>query len=110
MGEPDFGAEGMTDADRAYAGSRFSDVVEALLENPYQQVWGRAGEPPLPMHQLPLGRVLEGIASHTTGYLFRKATERAVDSDADLRWGANRKGFLRLLHPNGVCLVGRWHI
>jgi len=27
-----------------------------------------------------------------------------------LRWGADKKGFRRLLHPNGVCLIGRWQI
>ena len=42
--------------------------------------------------------------------MFRKATERAVDSKADLRWGPDRKGFRRLLHPNGVCLAGEWRI
>src|SRR5262249_29868713 len=30
--------------------------------------------------------------------------------DADLRWGPDRKGFRRLVHPNGVCLTGRWRI
>jgi hypothetical protein len=42
--------------------------------------------------------------------LFQKATERAVDSHADLRWGPDRKGFRRLLHPNGICLIGEWQI
>jgi hypothetical protein len=42
--------------------------------------------------------------------LFRKATARTVDSHADLRWGPDRKGFRRLLHPNGVCLSGEWRI
>jgi hypothetical protein len=36
--------------------------------------------------------------------------ERAVDSAADLRWGPDRKGFRRLVHPNGVCLTGLWQI
>ena len=41
---------------------------------------------------------------------FERASERTLDSGADLRWGPDRKGFTRLLHPNGVCLVGRWQI
>ena len=41
---------------------------------------------------------------------FRQATERAVESEADMRWGPDRRGFRRLLHPNGVCLFGRWII
>ena len=35
---------------------------------------------------------------------------RAVDLRADLRWGADGKGFRRLLHPNGICLTGMWEI
>jgi hypothetical protein len=38
--ESDF-IEGITDEDRAYCGSRFSDVREALFANPYQRTWGR---------------------------------------------------------------------
>ena len=43
-------------------------------------------------------------------YQFRAAAERTVDSGADLRWGAGRKGYRRLLHPNGICLTGLWEI
>ena len=60
------------------------------------------GQPPLPVGKVTLFSVAGGA--------FRKATERAVDSNADLRWGADRKGFRRLVHPNGVCLIGRWQI
>src|SRR3954463_11447125 len=42
--------------------------------------------------------------------MLRKAAERTVDSQADLRWGPDRKGFRHLLHPNGVCLTGEWRI
>jgi hypothetical protein len=45
-----FGIEAITDEDRAYGGSRFSDVHEALFANPYQRIWGADGEPPLPVH------------------------------------------------------------
>jgi hypothetical protein len=41
---------------------------------------------------------------------FERASERALDSAADLRWGPDGKGFKRLLHPNGLCLTGRWRI
>ena len=98
----DFGTPQMTDQDRAYAGSRFREVVDALFANPYQRVWGGPGEPPLPVYEV----TFPTVASHQ----FRQATERAVDSGADLRWGPDRKGFRRLVHPNGVCLIGRWRI
>jgi hypothetical protein len=104
------GTERTTDEDRAYRGSRFSDVQAALFANPYQRTWGAAGEPPLPVHDVTLMNVLRGILPLGRPYVFRQATERAVDSRADLRWGPDRKGFRRLLHPNGICLTGLWQI
>jgi hypothetical protein len=105
-----FGVESFTEEDRAYNGSRFADVRDALFANPYQEVWGRAGQPPLPAYDVALSRVLRGVWSFGKQYLFEQATARAIDSHADLRWGPDRKGFRRLLHPNGVCLTGRWEI
>jgi len=109
--EPEyFGSEQVTEEDRAYNGSRFSEIREALFANPYQKIWGREGEPPLPVYEVSLLSVLRGILPLGRPYLFRQATERAVDSHADLRWGPDRKGFRRLLHPNGVCLTGLWEV
>jgi hypothetical protein len=104
------GTEHTTDEDRAYHGSRFSDVQAALFANPYQRTWGASGEPPLPVHDVTLMNMLRGILPLGRPYVFRQATERAVDSRADLRWGPDRKGFRRLLHPNGICLTGLWRI
>jgi hypothetical protein len=98
----EFGIEALTDDDRAYAGSRYRDVVDALFANPYQRVWGGAGEPPLPIYEVTLGRLIRGAIV--------KASARTLDSGADLRWGPDRKGFRRLVHPNGVCLLGQWRI
>ena len=109
--QPDyFGTEEVTEEDRAYKGSRFSEIRDALFANPYQKVWGRDGEPSLPVYEVTLSSVLRGILPLGRRYLFRQATERAVDSHADLRWGPDRKGFQRLLHPNGICLTGIWEI
>jgi hypothetical protein len=85
-------------------------VRDALFANPYQKVWSCAGEGPLPTYEVTLSSVLRGILSFGKPYLFRQATQRAVDSHADLRWGRDGKGFRRLLHPNGVCLTGLWEI
>ena len=85
-------------------------MCDAIFANPYQKVWGRAGEPPLPVYEVTTRSVLRGVLPFGAPYLFRKATERAVDSHADLRWGADRKGYRRLLHPNGICLTGFWEI
>ena len=99
MSSRSFGIEGITDEDRAYGGSRFSVVRDALFVNPYQETWGARGEPPLPVHPVTLSSLLYGILPFGPPYVFRQATERAVDSAADLRWGPNRKGFRRLVHP-----------
>ena len=104
------GSEQFSDEDRVYAGSRFRDVVDALFANPYQKVWGRAGEPPLPNEDVTIRSVFGGLLSLGKPPRFERASERTLDSGADLRWGPDRKGFARLLHPNGVCLVGRWQI
>jgi hypothetical protein len=110
MGSQYFGTEEVTEADRAYAGSRFSEVRDALWANPYPGDWDRNSQAKLPVYRVTLLSVLTGILSPGKNYFFRQATERAVDSHADLRWGPDGKGFRRLLHPNGVCLTGLWEI
>ena len=102
MAMSEFGDQQLTDEDRGYAGSRFKEVVDALFANPYQRVWGGQGEAPLPVYKVSFGSLL-------SGRLFN-ASARTLDSRADLRWGADRKGFRRLVHPNGVCLIGKWQI
>jgi hypothetical protein len=110
MEQKNFGTEWTTDEDRTYQGVRFSEIRNAVFASPYQRVWGGKGEPALPVYKVTLSSVLRGILPFGKQYLFRQATERAVDSHADLRWGHDRKGFRRLLHPNGICLTGLWEI
>jgi hypothetical protein len=105
-----FGTEQVTDEDRSYRGSRFSEVRDAVFANPYQKVWGGLGEPRLPTYSASLPSVLRGVLPLGSPYFFRQAVARAVDSRADLRWGPDRKGFRRLIHPNGICLTGLWEI
>jgi hypothetical protein len=105
-----FGTEAFTQADRDYQGSRFVEVRDAIFANPYQEVWGREGVASLPIYKVTLSSVLRGILSFGKRYIFQQAVARTVDSHADLRWGADGKGFRRLLHPNGVCLTGVWQI
>jgi hypothetical protein len=110
MPDVDVGSEQFTDEDRLYAGSRFRDVVDALFANPYQKVWGREGEPPLPYQEVTIRTVFGGLLSFVHPPRFQHAAERSLDSHADLRWGPDGKGFTRFLHPNAVCLTGRWRI
>lgn len=90
-----YGAISITDEDRAHRGSSFSEIREALLANPYQRVWGADKGPVLPTYQVTLPGFLRGLLPLGKPYLFRQATERAVDSHADLRWGPDKKGFRR---------------
>ncbi|WOJ88309.1 hypothetical protein RZS28_10690 [Methylocapsa polymorpha] len=107
--EPEyFGIEEFTEEDWGYGGSRFRDVRDAVFANPYQKVWGGEGESPPPYYKATLSGALRGVFSRR--YLLRKAAERTVDSHSDLRWGPDRRGFRRLIHPNGVCLTGLWEI
>jgi hypothetical protein len=110
MSGPAIGSEQIGDEDRRYAGSRYRDIVDALVANPYQRVWGRAGEPPLPVQDVTIKTVFGGLLSFGRPARFRHASERTLDSGADLRWGPDGKGFARLLHPNAACLFGRWTI
>jgi hypothetical protein len=109
--KPDFfGAIATTDEDRKHKGSRFAEIREAIFANPYQRVWGAPDQQPLPVYKVSLPQFVHGILPFGKPYTFRKATERAVDSHSDLRWGPDRKGYRRLLHPNGLCLTGVWEI
>jgi hypothetical protein len=64
----------------------------------------------MPVHQVTLLSLLNGVLSFGRRYTFQQAVARTIDSKADLRWGTNGKGFRRLVHPNGICLSGRWEI
>jgi hypothetical protein len=110
MTQVETGFEQFSDEDRIYAGSRYRDVVDAVFANPYQQVWGRDGEPALPNDVVTIRSVFGSLLKRHWDKRFEHASERALDSAADLRWGPDRKGFRRLLHPNGICLTGRWRI
>ena len=100
----------VADEGRVSPGSKFSEIVAALAANPYQRVWGTPGEPALPVYEVSLRSVLGGLASFGIPRQFRRDSERTLDSRADMRWGAHGKGFRRLVHPNGICLSGRWSI
>lgn len=102
------GHQEMTDEDRGYRGSRYSEVRQALYANPYRD--GASGQVagPLPMFQSTIRNAWKGTL-HGPNYL-KQASARAVDSRADLRWGPDGKGFRRILAPNGICVLGTWEI
>lgn len=99
-----------TVGDREYIGSRYSEVVAAIFANPYQKIWGAPGEPPLPVYEVSYRTVLGGLASIGLPGQFQRDCVRTLDTRADLIWGADGKGFRRLVHPNGVCLTAMWSI
>jgi hypothetical protein len=90
--------------------STYREIRDAVFENPYYNVWGAPGEPPLPVYRVTLRSVLAGILPGGKSYQFLADAGRTIDSKEDLRWGPDRRGHRRLLHPNGVCLFGKWQI
>jgi len=109
MGEP-ADNQGLIEDDLRFTGSRYAEVREAMFANPYQKVWGGAGEPAFERAEVTLAGALRGMFSFVMKWRLLSAAERTLASHADLRWGADRKGFQRLLHPNGISLFGTWEI
>ena len=103
------GPQEFAEHDRQGSESRYSEVREAVFANPYYSVWGAGGQP-LPIYRVTLRSVLRGILPFGLKYQFREAAKRTVDSKADMRWGPDGRGYRRLLHPNGICLFGKWEI
>lgn len=94
--------------DKCYQGSTFEEVREAILENPYIPDWVSNHAMPLPVYRVTLRSLLAGVFSRRNRFL--NASIRTTRSKADLRWGPDLRGQRRLLHPNGICLTGRWRI
>jgi hypothetical protein len=79
----EFGIEQVVDADRAYSGSRFREVRDAVFSDPYPGIWDGDGR--MPTYQVTLKRVLSGLLPFARNYFFHQAVARSVDSPADLR-------------------------
>ena len=106
------GDQGLTPEDRQYSGSSFQEVRDAVFSNPYYVgAWGQTSQQPLPVYPSQFWSVATGLFSLSKRFFFLDAAQRTLESRADLRWGGpDRKGFLRLIHRNGVCLTGTWNI
>jgi hypothetical protein len=104
------GEQGMTEEDRTSEGSRYADVRAALYANPYRSGRSGQGPGPLPRYRSTIENAWKGFLpwSHPDHLLL--ASARSIDSSADLRWGADRRGFRRILSPNGIAVLGRWEI
>ncbi len=102
------GPQDMTAEDRSYRGSRYAEVRTAMYANPYRG--GHAGQEPgpLPMFKSTIRNAWRGTLSGQN--YFRQASARSIDSRADLRWGADGKGWRRIIAPNGIVVFGTWEI
>lgn len=103
MSPDEFGAIAFSQEDQQNGTSRYSDVRDAIFANPYARENGR-----LPYEAPTLAQMLSGVLSGA--YRLRQAAQRTVASRADLRWGADGKGFRRIVHPYGLCFTGIWEI
>ncbi|MGE0196606.1 MAG: hypothetical protein AB7P48_13395, partial [Methylocystis sp.] len=108
MSPNNFGVIQFVKEDRVYSGSRFSEVRDAVFANPYQKVWGAPGEPPLPFVMPTFLDMLRALWKGR--HFLTQAAERSVDARSDLRWGPDKQGFRRIVHPWGVVLTGLWEI
>lgn len=105
-----FGAQGVTQEDKDYQGSRFAEVKSALFANPYQKIWGAPGEPPLPTYRTTNSSFLAGSLPGGKPPQFDLACIRTLDYGTDLRWGEDGRGFRRLLRAESVCATGLWEV
>jgi len=104
------GNQDITEEDLPSATDRYDVVKAAVFSDPYYgKAWGGPERMLLPVYKQTLGSLLRGFFP-LGKRLFRQAAKRTVRSRADLRWGPDRKGFRRLLHPMGICLTGTWKI
>ena len=88
----------------------YEEVKAAVFSQPYYgEAWGGPERMLLPIYKQTVGSLLRGLFP-LGKRLFLQAAKRTVISRGDLRWGPDRKGFRRLLHPMGVCLTGTWKI
>ncbi len=106
------GDQGLTGDD--LTPSSYDEIKDALF-NPkvngqYYSVWGVAGQNALPIYKVTVASLTKGLWRFWTEFPMLKAARRTVRSQADLRWGRDRKGFRRLVHPMGICLEGTWKI
>ena len=105
-----YGIEAFAPDDEKFAGSRFSEVRNAVYANPYQKVWGAKGEKPFERFSVTYRDAFRGFLPFGKPWTLLSAAKRTLSSHADLRWGSDGKGFRRLLHPNGIILTGIWEI
>lgn len=97
----------LNQADSSLKFPSFDEVREAIFANPYYgERWTENFQ--FPVYDVTLRSLLAGLLSR--GNPFGKASKRTIESQADLRWGPDLRGQRKLLHPNGVCLVGKWKI
>ncbi|MEP6808779.1 MAG: hypothetical protein ABI992_00925 [Chthoniobacterales bacterium] len=102
--------EGPIDDDSYSVGASYQEIHDAVFAKPYYKVWGAPDEAPLPLYRQSVARMLRGLFRIGVNVAMFTAAQRTLRSRADLRWGPDRKGFRRLVHPVGVCLSGRWEI
>ena len=101
----------MQPGEEQYTGTTFNEVRHEVFKEPYYgSIWGETNDRPLPVYETTFAGVARGMLSLTKRFLFLDAARRTLASHTDLRQGADGKGVERLVHPNGICLTGKWKI
>jgi len=95
--------------------SSYQEIQRALFDpernGQYYRVWNGPGENNLPIYKSTFASLTRGlIVRFWKDFAMLSAAKRTLRSHADLRWGADGKGFRRLVHGMGICLEGIWQI
>ncbi|MEX2208513.1 MAG: hypothetical protein WEF50_20020 [Myxococcota bacterium] len=87
-------------------------LFDRKLSRPYYcEVWPGSSGDALPLYPTTFASITEDLFGwRARPFAMERAARRTLATRADLRWGADRNGFRRLVHPMGVCLAGTWKI
>jgi hypothetical protein len=102
MEADDFGIEQITEEDRRYRWSRFSEVRAAIFANPYQNLWGREGILPCLATRRPCQACFTAFSAGVICFV-RLRNGRSILTPICA-------GAKTARDPNGICLTGVWEI
>jgi hypothetical protein len=105
--------QGLVPGEEQVGGSSFAEVHAAVIDpatcRPYRLPTDSPNKE-LPRHEVSFWKVATGLLPWGKPSLIKRAIRRTLRSRNDLRWGEKGEGVQRLIHPNGICLAGKWII
>ncbi len=107
--------EGEATSPYLHGESSYQEIKDALFGPPektgqYYRQWGEPNQKALPIYRVTVALLARGLFGAGKDFAMLSAARRTLKSRADLRWGPDNKGWHRLVHTMGVCLLGTWTI